>query len=209
MKRADASKPVRVLLVEDQPLVREAIASEFRRDPDFDLVGEAGSLAEARGMVDRADVAILDLGLPDGFGGDLIPQIRAANPNAQVLVLTSSYDRAQVTQAVESGVVVLDKTTHLGRVAQAVSLRANASRRRPRTSADAPLGIVAARRGCALPMPPCLPDSPRQAFPRAARPAGNVGDPFAPPRGAACGRDPERRPRHSGGRSPAGVEVVY
>ena len=120
MKRADASKPVRVLLVEDQPLVREAIASEFRRDPDFDLVGEAGSLAEARGMVDRADVAILDLGLPDGFGGDLIPQIRAANPNAQVLVLTSSYDRAQVTQAVESGVVVLDKTTHLGRVAQAV-----------------------------------------------------------------------------------------
>ena len=45
MKRADAAKPLRVLLVEDQPTVREAIASEFEPDPDFEVVGQAASLA--------------------------------------------------------------------------------------------------------------------------------------------------------------------
>jgi DNA-binding NarL/FixJ family response regulator len=121
MERADASKPVQVLLVDDQRSVREAIASEFEPDPHFEVVGQAASLAEAREMLERADVAILDLGLPDGFGADLIPELRAANPNAQVLVLTSTYDPAALTGAIERGAAaVLDKMTHLGQVAQAV-----------------------------------------------------------------------------------------
>jgi DNA-binding NarL/FixJ family response regulator len=49
-----------VLLVEDQTAVREAIASEFEPDPAFELVGQAASPAEAREMLERADVAILD-----------------------------------------------------------------------------------------------------------------------------------------------------
>jgi DNA-binding NarL/FixJ family response regulator len=73
MKRAETPKPVRVLLVEDSATVREAVASEFRPDPDFEMVGEAASLSEARGGLATADVVILDLGLPDGSGADLIP----------------------------------------------------------------------------------------------------------------------------------------
>jgi hypothetical protein len=48
------SRVLRVLVVEDEPRIREAIAAQFERDPDFDLVGKAGSRAEARGMLDRA-----------------------------------------------------------------------------------------------------------------------------------------------------------
>jgi DNA-binding NarL/FixJ family response regulator len=121
MGRADASNPVRVLVVEDQPAIRQAIASEFERDPDFELVGKAGSLAEARGMLKGADVAILDLDLPDGFGGDLIPELRAANPAAHAVVLTSTFNPAERMGAIQSGAAaVLDKMTHLGDVAQAI-----------------------------------------------------------------------------------------
>ena len=110
MGRADASKPVRVLVLEDQPTVRDALASEFERNPDFELVGKAASLAEARAMLTTVDVAILDLGLPDGSGADLIPELRAANPTGHAIVLTSTYDPAELTGAIESGAAaVLDK----------------------------------------------------------------------------------------------------
>jgi DNA-binding NarL/FixJ family response regulator len=109
------------LLVEDQAAVREAVASEFEREPDFEIVGQAGSLAEAREMLHTADVAIVDLGLPDGFGADLIPELRALNPEAQAIVLTSTCDPAEIAGARDRGAVaVLDKMAHLGEVALAV-----------------------------------------------------------------------------------------
>jgi DNA-binding NarL/FixJ family response regulator len=115
------ARAVRVLVVEDQPTVREAIASEFKPHPDFEIVGQAGSLSEARPLLHRADVAILDLGLPDGFGADLIPELRAANPTALAIVLSASYDPARLNIAIERGAaVVLDKMTQLGQIAQAV-----------------------------------------------------------------------------------------
>jgi DNA-binding NarL/FixJ family response regulator len=115
------SKAVRVLVVDDQGAVREAIASEFEPHPDFEIVGQAGSLSEARPMLHRADVAILDLGLPDGFGADLIPELRAANPTAVAIVLSASYDPARLNIAIERGAAaVLDKMAHLGQIAQAV-----------------------------------------------------------------------------------------
>jgi DNA-binding NarL/FixJ family response regulator len=121
MERADAPKPVRVLIVEDQPTIREAIASEFEPHPDFELVGQPASLAEAREILDSVDVAILDLGLPDGSGADLIPELLAANPKAQVLVLTSTYDPVELRGAIERGAAAaLDKLTHLGLVPQTV-----------------------------------------------------------------------------------------
>jgi DNA-binding NarL/FixJ family response regulator len=123
---------VRVLVVEDQATVRQAIVSEFEPHPDFEIVGQAGSLSEARPMLHRADVAILDLGLPDGFGADLIPELRAANPTAVAIVLSASYDPASVNIAIEHGAaVVLDKMTHLGQIAQAVRLLLAGGQLRP------------------------------------------------------------------------------
>jgi DNA-binding NarL/FixJ family response regulator len=115
------AEPVRVLLVEGHAAVREAIAAAFRQEPDFEISGEAGSLAEARGMLDEVDVAVIDLGLPDGYGGDLITELREGNPHAQALVLGAGLDRSEIARAVDRGAAgVLDKSAHLIEVVQCV-----------------------------------------------------------------------------------------
>lgn len=83
MKQAEMCEPVRVLLVEDSAPVREAVASELRPDPDFEIVGEVASLREARSVLASADVVILNLGLRDGFGADLIHELRESNLEAE------------------------------------------------------------------------------------------------------------------------------
>jgi DNA-binding NarL/FixJ family response regulator len=57
------------LLVEDHASFRQAVAALIDREPGFTIVRQAGSLAEARTMLDGVDVAIVDLDLPDGYGG--------------------------------------------------------------------------------------------------------------------------------------------
>jgi DNA-binding NarL/FixJ family response regulator len=105
---------VRVLLVEGHTAVRQAIASAFHQEADFEVVGEAGSLAQARRMLEHVDVAVVDLALPDGYGGDLITELRDRNPEAQALVLTGSLDRGEVARAVQSGAAaVISKTAQL------------------------------------------------------------------------------------------------
>jgi anti-anti-sigma factor len=116
------AEALRVLIIDDHAAVREALASEFGPEPDFEIVGEAGSLEEAREMLLGLDldVVILDLGLPDGSGVDLIPELLATSPDARAIVLSASYDPTLATQAIERGAAaVLDKVTHLGQVAQA------------------------------------------------------------------------------------------
>jgi len=115
---------VRVLLVEDHAAIREALASTFERE-GFEVVGQAGSIAEARGMLEDSehpiDVALIDLGLPDGYGAELIEELGEAHPNAQALVLSATLDRATVARAVQLGAAgVLSKTTHLQEVVDGV-----------------------------------------------------------------------------------------
>jgi PAS domain S-box-containing protein len=99
----DTGAPIRVLLVEDHVAVRDAIAGAFRREPDFEVVGEAGTLAEARGMLDEVDVAVVDLALPDGDGSDLIAELRDADPDAHAIVLSGGLTRSVIARAVERG----------------------------------------------------------------------------------------------------------
>ena len=67
------------------------------------------------------DVAIIDLGLPDGYGADLIPELREASPQAQALVLSASLDRSQIARAVQNGAAgILNKTAHLDQVVDSV-----------------------------------------------------------------------------------------
>jgi PAS domain S-box-containing protein len=118
---APAAPAVRVLLVEDHAAVRQAIAAMFAREPDFAVVAQAATMAEARTLLSDVDVAVVDLGLPDGYGADLIRELRAVNPSAQALVLTASVDRADMARAVESGAGgMLDKTARLDEVVGAV-----------------------------------------------------------------------------------------
>ncbi len=76
----------RIMLVEDRADFRHLMAAWLGREPDLEVVAQAGSLAEARHRAAslRFDVAVLDIGLPDGNGADLIGDLRAANPGELV-----------------------------------------------------------------------------------------------------------------------------
>ena len=112
---------VRILLVEDHASVRQAMVSVFEREPGFVVVGQAGSLSEARQMLDGVDVAVVDLGLPDGYGGELIKELRTHNPQAQTLVLSATLDRSEIARAVESGAAgLLHKSVGMDEVVDAV-----------------------------------------------------------------------------------------
>lgn len=103
---APPSKPlIRVVLVNDHTSVRELLAIRLAAEPDIGVVGEAGTLAEARQMIRgiEVDVAIVDLHLPDGYGTTLIRDLRATNPSASALVLTASGDRRRHAEAVAAG----------------------------------------------------------------------------------------------------------
>lgn len=118
--RAPADR-VRVLLVEDHAAIREALALAFAQDDEFTVTGQAGSLSEARGMLDGVDVAIVDLELPDGDGADLVEELRERPAPIHTLVLSAHADRARVARAVQNGAAaVLSKTTHLHEIVSAV-----------------------------------------------------------------------------------------
>jgi DNA-binding NarL/FixJ family response regulator len=122
MMQPERSRPVRVVLVEDSAIVRRAIAAELVADPRFEIVGQAASVAAAREVRGDADVVILDLGLPDGSGADLIPELQNAHPQARVIVLSANYDTALHARALEQGALaVLDKLAHLGQIGRAVN----------------------------------------------------------------------------------------
>lgn len=112
---------IRVLLVDDHAAFREPLSFMFDREPEFTVVAQAGSLAEARGILEGVDVAVVDLDLPDGEGIELIGELRAANPQAMVLILTASADRGTHAQAVEAGAAgVLHKSVYIRDVIDAV-----------------------------------------------------------------------------------------
>jgi PAS domain S-box-containing protein len=113
---------VRILLVEDHTSFRQGLASVLGQEQGFSIVGQAGSLSEAREVLSTSvDVAIVDLGLPDGYGGELIKELRETNPQAQALVLSASLERPEIARAVESGAAgVLHKSTGLDRIVEAV-----------------------------------------------------------------------------------------
>jgi len=113
----------RILLVEDHASFRQTLAILFEREPEFEVVGQAGTLAEARRVLRRVevDMAVVDLSLPDGQGTELIEEIgEEAGPNLAVLVLTASVDRAVHARAVEAGAAgVLHKSAEVDEIIDA------------------------------------------------------------------------------------------
>ena len=112
---------IRVLLVDDHASFRQPLAFMMEREPDFTVVAQAGSLAEARGVLQGVDIAIVDLDLPDGNGVDLVRELRAADPPGMVLVLSAVTDRVQLAQAVEAGAAgVVHKSARISEIIDAV-----------------------------------------------------------------------------------------
>src|SRR5215208_1727949 len=112
---------IRVLLVDDRADFRRTFARLLERQPDLEVVAAAGSLAEGRTMLSGVDVALIDRGLPDGDGLELIGELRAANPGATVLVISSTAEEIHPTDAIEAGADgVIDKLDTSERVFAAI-----------------------------------------------------------------------------------------
>ena len=96
---------IRVFLIDDQSLIRAALASVLETDPALELVGSAGDLHEAveRILLLLPDVVILDLALPGLSELGAIQRIRDASPSARVLVLTSNSGDACGDGALRAG----------------------------------------------------------------------------------------------------------
>jgi DNA-binding NarL/FixJ family response regulator len=120
-RQLERTQSARIALIEDHATVRQALAFVLEREPELEIVAQAGSVAEARRFSADFDVAIVDLGLPDGHGTHAITELRTINPKCAVLVLTADPHRTQFARAVEAGACgVLHKSTPLEEVAEAV-----------------------------------------------------------------------------------------
>jgi len=88
------------------------MATLLGRQADVEVVAQAGLLAEARrhAAAVKFDVAVLDLGLPDGNEADLIAELRRASPGVGVLILSASLDAKNLEKATDAGAdEMLDK----------------------------------------------------------------------------------------------------
>jgi DNA-binding NarL/FixJ family response regulator len=95
------TKPARVLIVDDHPLVREGLAARIASQPDLEVCGEAGDVDEALALLDatQPDLMIVDLTLKSGHGLDLIKKTRERTPNTRMLVI-SAHDEALFAERV-------------------------------------------------------------------------------------------------------------
>jgi DNA-binding NarL/FixJ family response regulator len=117
------------MIVEDHADFRDLMGVLLSNQPDIKLIAQAGSLAEARDQAARfeLDVAVLDLGLPDGSGADLISDLRRASREVRVMVLSASLDPEGIEKARRAGAdEMLDKLTPLDEVLATVRRLGNA-----------------------------------------------------------------------------------
>src|SRR4029077_8700317 len=99
------SSVIRILTVDDHPLLREGIAALLELEPEMNLVAEAGDGAEAieKFRVHRPDVTLMDMEMPGLNGIDAINQIRSEFPEARFIVLTTYTGDARVVRALRAG----------------------------------------------------------------------------------------------------------
>ncbi len=119
----------RIMLVDDHPDFRDLMVTLLEGQPDLEVVAQAGTMAEARTEAATAkfDVVVLDLGLPDGNGADLIGELREASPGGVVLVMSASLHPTNIERAMREGAdEVLDKLSPPAEVVGTVRRLGNA-----------------------------------------------------------------------------------
>jgi two-component system, NarL family, response regulator LiaR len=110
-------KKIRILVVEDQNVVREGIVAILSYQNDMEVVGQAedGIQAVEIARKSKPDVILLDMVMPRQDGLTTIPKLRVSNPNARILVLSSFAESDRVYQAIKAGALgyMLKDTTRV------------------------------------------------------------------------------------------------
>ena len=98
-----APAPVRIAIIEDEPAVRRYFMQIMGMAEGHDVIAMAPDLATGRGLIAlQPDLFLMDIGLPDGNGYDLVPEIKAGC-TAKVLIISSFGDRETVVKALSAG----------------------------------------------------------------------------------------------------------
>jgi DNA-binding NarL/FixJ family response regulator len=102
---SSAAKLIRILTVDDHPLLRKGIAALVNAEPDMKLVAEASNGQEAieSFRVHRPDVTLMDIQMPSFNGIEAICEIQSEFPDARIIVLTTYIGDAQVLRALKAG----------------------------------------------------------------------------------------------------------
>ncbi len=99
------TSPIKILIADDHPVVREGLVALINRRPDMEVVAEAsnGREAVAEFLLHRPDVALMDLRMPELDGADAMVAIREKAPAARVIVLTTYDDDEDIQRALRAG----------------------------------------------------------------------------------------------------------
>lgn len=102
---AEVRPPIRVILIDDSPIIRLGLRSALEDCADIAIVGEAGNVADGIAAVDQhqPDIVLLDLHLPDRSGLVACRELMKGHPRLKILVLTSSSNERHVQEALSAG----------------------------------------------------------------------------------------------------------
>ena len=128
------NKKIRIVIVDDHPVVRRGVSETFAEAEGFDVVGEGGSAADAIALARdrRPDLIVLDVNLPGG-GAEAVAHIHELRPQAVIMMLSVREDLATVRAALKAG-------------ARASSRRASTVTTSSRPRGDCSLGSVTSAR---------------------------------------------------------------
>lgn len=105
MDDSTTGNPIRVMIVDDHPMLRDGVVGAIERQPDMVVAAEAGDGAAAIAAIDTAnpDVVLMDLQMPGIDGVEAIQTIRRKHPRLRILVLTTYFGDAKALRALKAG----------------------------------------------------------------------------------------------------------
>ncbi len=100
-----STDPISIIIIEDEPEFRRRFAQIIESEPTMRLAGVAANKRDAQALIDREhfDVMLIDLGLPDGTGIDLIRNVSQKKPDVDIMVVTVFGDEQHVVSSIEAG----------------------------------------------------------------------------------------------------------